>query len=274
MEPLTTDPNDALIALAAVSPLLVGLFFLFRAVPWSKPGSWRKIWALGALASLMFIAAEGVVLTERGMQAVSTTHQLPLFAGFLAAAGGFFLVYLDGYRAAERTRTLALTDALTSLPNLRAFQARLEVALERKENFSLAYVDIDGFKRVNDTLGHTAGDALLCDLGALFRQSVRDGDLAARVGGDEFALLLVNADPTKARMVAERALTGLRALSARLPQGLTIGGSFGIATSTDGRSARGLVDLADTAMYRAKRAGGNRLAFASQPVLVELTGGG
>lgn len=274
MGQLAPDPNDALIALAAISPLLVGLFFLFRAIQWSKPGSWRKIWALGALASLLFIAAEGAVLTERDMQATATSHQLPLFAGFLAAAGGFFLVYLDGYRATERARTLALSDPLTSLANLRAFQARLEVALERRETFSLAYVDIDGFKRVNDTLGHAAGDTLLREVAAILRQSVRDGDLAARIGGDEFALLLVNADPTNARAVIERALIGLRAISARLPGGLKIGGSFGVATATDGRSARELVQSADSAMYRAKRAGGNRLAFASQAVLVELTGGG
>lgn len=270
MDQLARDPNDALIALAAISPLLVGLFFLFRAIQWSKPGSWRKIWALGALASLLFIAAEGAVLTERDMQATSTSHQLPLFAGFLAAAGGFFLVYLDGYRATERARTLALSDPLTSLANLRAFQARLEVALERRETFSLAYVDIDGFKRVNDTLGHVRGDTLLRDVGGVFRRSVRQMDIAARIGGDEFALLLVNADPAQAEVVAQRVLAGLCEVSAGLPPGTVIGGSFGIATTADGHSARDLLESADRAMYRAKRAGGNRIAYASQAALVEL----
>ncbi len=270
MPTVLPEANDALVALSAIVPLLVALFFIFRVLPWSRPGSWRKIWTLASLASLMFIAAEAVVLTERGMTAVSITHQLPLFAGLLAATGGFFMVYMDAYRSAERQRTLALTDPLTLLPNVRAFQARLEVALEQKENFTLVFVDIDGFKSVNDTLGHVRGDTLLRDVGGVLRRSVRQNDIAARIGGDEFALLLVRADPGQAEVVARRALGGLVEISAGLPPGIAIGGSFGMATAADGQSARDLLDSADRAMYRAKRAGGNRIAYASQPALVEL----
>ncbi len=260
LEELRTDSYDDLVVLAVIVALLVNLFFLFRVMPWTKPGSWRRIWVLAAAAALLLIVSEAAILTDRSMAAIDNAHQAPLFGALLAGAAGFFLVYADGYRAAERARILALTDALTGLPNRRAFEERLKVAFERRERFALVYVDLDGFKQVNDVLGHEAGDDALQQVAAILRQCVRQADMAARLGGDEFCLLLASADPDSTRVVASRVLGGLGALG--LPRGLRLSASFGVATDADADSPQRVLAAADAAMYRAKRQGGTRIAFA------------
>ncbi|MDE3111647.1 MAG: GGDEF domain-containing protein [Chloroflexota bacterium] len=251
---------DQLVVLAVIVALLVNVFFLFRIVPWSRPGSWRRIWILAAIASFMFILSEAAILGDLHLEALDTAHQVPLFGALLAGAAGFFLVYTDAYRAAERSRVLALTDMLTSLPNRRAFEERLKVAFEKGERFALLYVDLDGFKQVNDRCGHAAGDIALARVGGVLRQCVRQADMAARVGGDEFCLLLLGADHATTRFVADRVLRGVREIE--LPQAMRIGASFGIASEADGRDPEEVVAAADAAMYRAKRQEGEHIATA------------
>ena len=159
----------------------------------------------------------------------------------------------------------AETDPLTELPNRRAFDR----ALARGSRGSLALValDIDHFKQVNDTLGHAAGDAALRHLARALREGLRDGDLAARVGGEEFEVLLPGGDLRLGLEVAER----LRAqVEARpfLVQGtewrLTI--SCGVAAFPDPvPRADNLVEVADAALYQAKRQGRNRVVAARRP---------
>ncbi|HEX9436539.1 MAG TPA: GGDEF domain-containing protein [Candidatus Limnocylindria bacterium] len=260
LRPVWAESYNDLVVLAVIVALLVNLFFLFKVVPWSKPGSWRRIWALAAIASAMFILSEAAILTDNSITALDSSHQIPLFGALLAGATGFFLVYTDAYRAAERSRILALTDPLTELPNRRAFEERLKLAFERKEPFALLYVDLDGFKQINDRLGHAAGDDVLREVGAILRQAVRQADMASRIGGDEFCLLLAAADADSTRVVAERVLAGLRALP--ISRGAPLSASFGIATHRDGSDPEEVVAAADAAMYRAKREGGTRIAFA------------
>jgi diguanylate cyclase (GGDEF)-like protein len=260
LRPLVAESYNDLVVLAVIVALLANVFFLFKIVPWSRPGSWRRIWLLAAIASAMFIVSEAAILTDSSIAALDSAHQVPLFGALLAGAAGFFLVYTDAYRAAERSRILALTDPLTELPNRRAFEERLKLAFECKEPFALLYVDLDGFKAINDRLGHAAGDDALRDVGAILRQCVRQADMAARVGGDEFCLLVASADLDNTRVVVERVLAGLRALT--LPQGAMIGASFGIATHRDGNDPEEVVAAADAAMYRAKRQSGTHIAFA------------
>lgn len=251
---------DQLVVLAILAVLLVSLFFLFRSIPWRRRGSWRRIWIVSAVAIAMFILSEAVTLASTAMAALDTLHQVPLFGALMAAATALFLVYTDGYRASERARILALTDAITELPNRRAFEERLKVAFERAEAFSLLYMDLDGFKQVNDRLGHAAGDDVLRRTAAVLRQCIRQADIAARLGGDEFCLLLSGAEIETTRVVAERVLAGLLAIS--LPQGLTVGASFGIATRRDGSDPREVLGAADAAMYRVKHRPGDRIAVA------------
>jgi diguanylate cyclase (GGDEF)-like protein len=257
---LGSDGSDVLVVLAVIVALLVNLFFLFKVVPWSRPGSWRRIWLLAAAASVMFIVSEAVILTDANIGALDTVHQVPLFGALLAGATGFFLVYTDAYRSAERSRILSLTDPVTELPNRRAFEERLKLSFERHERFALLYVDLDGFKQINDLLGHQAGDDALREVGSILRQCVRQADMAARVGGDEFCLLLAAADAQSTRIVAERVLAGLAALV--LPRGARVGASLGIATHEDGSDPHSVVAAADTAMYHAKRQSGPHIAYA------------
>jgi diguanylate cyclase (GGDEF)-like protein len=256
------DGYDSLVVLAVIGALLVNLFFLFKVMPWDRPGSWRRIWILAAVASAMFIVSEAVILTDARISALDISHQVPLFVALLAGAAAFFLVYTDAFRAAERARVLSLTDQPTDLPNRRAFEERLRVAYERRERFTLVYMDLDGFKRVNDSLGHAAGDDVLRSTAGVLKLCIRQADLAARVGGDEFALLLANADPVTARIIAGRVIRGLQALALVLPDGAQVGASFGIATERDASDPAAAVAAADAAMYRAKREGGDRIAQA------------
>ncbi len=253
---------DPLIVLAVVDALLVSMFFLFRVLPWSRPGPWRRIWLLASVASLMFMVSEIAALLDGGT-GLALSHQVPLFVSILATSACFFMAYLDGYRSAERARALAMTDALTQLPNRRAFEESLKVAAESEEPFSVVYVDLDGFKRINDQLGHDAGDATLRQAGAALRQVLRKSDTAARLGGDEFAMLLRGADATSARVVAERALVHVRAI--RVREGApALSASFGVATCrATPPNAKALLEAADDAMYQAKRAGGNAIAIGA-----------
>lgn len=269
-EAITAQYQDVVV-LAAVMALLVNVFFLFRIVPWRTPGSWNRIWLLATLAAVFFLVAEAAILPDRSVTAVDNVHQVPLFGVLLAGAAAFFLVYRDGFRAAERSRILSLTDQLTGLPNRRAFEERLRVAFERRERFALIYVDLDGFKQVNDTSGHDVGDEALRQVGVVLRDCVRQADMAARVGGDEFCLLLTSTAGDSSLVVADRVLAGLAEIP--LPRGMRLGASFGIATERQGATPRDVVAAADAAMYRAKREGGRRVAFAPTPS-VAATGTG
>ncbi|MGB0679140.1 MAG: sensor domain-containing diguanylate cyclase [Polyangiales bacterium] len=172
--------------------------------------------------------------------------------------------------ANQRLEQLAFFDALTGLHNKRAFEQHLRRDWARaKRNphpLSLIALDIDHFKRVNDTYGHPVGDEVLHMLGGIVGASVRLGDVAARVGGEEFALLLPNTDSAGARTVAERLQTAIRAAELTTPTGpLRITVSIGIACTT-GRDApttpEALVTTADQALYHAKHTGRDRIVIA------------
>lgn len=266
--------EQSLVVLAIILALLVNLFFLFRVLPWSRPGPWRLIWALAALFALMFILAEGIVMTEAGLAAADVRHQVPLFAALFAGAAGFVIAFTQGYGMSERSRTLSLVDPLTALPNLRAIEERLASLHASGGRFTLVYADLDGFKQVNDVFGHVMGDEVMRRVAAVVRHAVRGVDLPARVGGDEFVLLLVGTDPSQAPLVAERIVAGLRTIAIGDTDadaaGLALGCSFGVATNEDGRSPADVVTAADKAMYRAKGAGGRRLAFAGSGEIIDV----
>lgn len=251
------------IALAAIAPLLLLLLYVFRAMPWAKAGPWRSVIALVALASIMFMTAEGVLLAQTVTDGLDPLHQLPLFVAILAAAAAATVAYMEGARAAERARRLASTDSLTGLRNRRAFEEALKVSYERSQPFSVVFIDLDGFKQINDKYGHDAGDKALQHAAGAFLRGVRSVDTAARLGGDEFALLLPSADPASAARVAERALDELRTVARDHPDWSGLSASFGIATRSQARTGTTLLKQADAAMYAAKRAGGDRVAFAS-----------
>ena len=260
--------DEPIVLLAVVDALLVALFFLFRVLPWSSPGPWRLIWALAALTAVAFMLGE-LAAALAGGSAVSREHQGPLFLAILAATACFILAYLHGHRVTEEALTLSFTDGLTGLANRRAFDAQLGVALARRTPLALLYIDLDSLKQVNDRFGHDRGDELLRAFAALLQSLLGPGDSASRFGGDEFALLFQNADQGRAVGFAERTLAGLREIGARM--GTPVAASIGIASQADGSTVEDVLRAADRAMYRAKRAGGGRLARSQEDARARAT---
>ncbi len=158
----------------------------------------------------------------------------------------------------------ALHDALTGLANRRALDATLEEWVEGGVRpFAVALIDIDHFKRVNDTWSHQVGDHVLSRLGVELRSAVRDLDLAARYGGEEFALLLSGADPEIARRVCERVREAVAAIDwENLMPGHQVTVSIGIADCSGPGTVASLLSRADAALYEAKTAGRNRVCLA------------
>jgi diguanylate cyclase (GGDEF)-like protein len=255
--------TEPLVVLAIVDALLVALFFLFRVLPWSRPGPWRLIWLIASMTSILFIAAELVALDTQG-SALALEHQIPLFGAIFALTAGFILTYLSGHRVTERALTLSETDDLTQLGNARAFDLNLGDLAKRRLQFALMYIDVDGLKNVNDHLGHGAGDAALRRVATVLRASMRPSDHAARLGGDEFALLLPGADAEVARAVADRTLAGLAAENARLEPGHRVSASIGIVPDAQRFTTTEAVRAADTAMYTSKTSGGSRVTVAER----------
>jgi diguanylate cyclase (GGDEF)-like protein len=160
---------------------------------------------------------------------------------------------------------LAHTDALTGIPNLALFETRLKHALARaarqpREKVGLMFVDLDGFKLVNDSRGHADGDALLRQVALRMRSVCRDVDTIARIGGDEFIMLLegVGGVP-EAAAVAQRIVDAVALPFSVSGSEITVTASVGFAVYPDHGEAGRLKAMADAAMYAAKRAGGNRV---------------
>jgi diguanylate cyclase (GGDEF)-like protein len=167
----------------------------------------------------------------------------------------------------ERIRHQAYHDALTGLPNRASFTEHLEEAMRRAKRagwpLALLFLDLDLFKRVNDSLGHDAGDRLLRVAAERIRRSVREADMLFRMGGDEFTVLLEDVrGPEEAAMVAGRVLEGIAEPLSLQHHEIAVTASIGIALyPRDDVVGEGLLKSADTAMYRAKELGRNRLAF-------------
>jgi diguanylate cyclase (GGDEF)-like protein/PAS domain S-box-containing protein len=169
----------------------------------------------------------------------------------------------DRKRAEEQIEFHAYHDVLTNLPNRKLFMDRLSQALTRCRRYgkSLAvmFVDLDHFKTINDTLGHTAGDELLLEMSRRLRACIRDDDTVARLGGDEFTIILSELrQPEDAANVAEKILHSIEQPLTIAETPIEVSASIGIALyPVDGHDAEALLRNADSAMYRAKEAGRN-----------------
>ena len=158
----------------------------------------------------------------------------------------------------ERLEFLINHDALTELPNRRLFQDRLATAIKRAERYEtslcLIFVDLDNFKQINDRLGHAAGDRVLARIGSELQHAVRDADTIARVGGDEFVILLEGGDPAALREEYFRRINAaLSSVADELDIDIALGASLGIASHPqDGETPDALYAAADKAMYAEK----------------------
>lgn len=160
--------------------------------------------------------------------------------------------------AADHLVWLSYYDELTGLANRRLFMDRLQQSinftLRKNLSFSLLFLDLDQFKTVNDTLGHTAGDEVLKEAAKRLLSALRDSDVAARFGGDEFALLLPETSREASALVAEKIIKSLKNAYVFGEQLINLGVSIGIAVyPEDGNNCEALIKQADSAMYYAKK---------------------
>lgn len=172
-------------------------------------------------------------------------------------------------KAEEQMRHMASHDDLTGLPNRAMMIDRLEVAIHRahRENnmCAVAFIDLDGFKKINDNHGHEAGDTLLCNVAGRLSNCIRETDSVARIGGDEFIIIIADMkDIENAKTVVTQALKAIDEPIILTDSDVTIGASIGVSVyPNDSMDAGELLKLADQAMYKVKGKGKNNFAFVT-----------
>lgn len=214
-------------------------------------------------------ASYSIVIAGRGdgQDRALLLRATPLQVGAMAGIVAIHSDVSEHLRSERRLSHLANHDSLTALPNRLLFRDRLQsaLALSRRNQWMLAvlFVDLDGFKSINDTLGHDIGDRLLQETAQRLQKSVRDCDTVCRLGGDEFALVLPElGDMHEAAQVPQRIVESLRAPTVIDGRELKVSASIGIALyPVDAEEPETLLRYADVAMYHAKRLGRNNYQF-------------
>ena len=211
-----------------------------------------------------FVEAGGILDKAHTYERQRPDGRIVEFHSVPIAGGGVLRTYTDvteRRRAEERLRHLARHDGLTSLVNREVFIERVAGALllrRSDDRIAVHYLDLDGFKPVNDRHGHLVGDKVLACVAERLRDAVRDGDVVARLGGDEFAVLQFRVDHADVALgLATRLLAALRApiVVSGVAEALCIDASVGIALAEGACTTDELIHRADTAMYEAKAAG-------------------
>ncbi len=259
----------ALLALVGAEDFLSGYelsFSIFYLVPVVL-----VTWFASQTAGFLFCGASAVVwfLVDRSTGHPYSNQLFPVWNASVRL--GFFSVttHLLGELKAnlKRQETRATTDGLTGVLNARAFgeisDRMLKAAARHSRPVALAYLDVDGFKGVNDGSGHAEGDRVLTTLANTLAGAVRGSDVLGRVGGDEFAILLTETDYAGAKVVLGRIREKL--IGNATDSGWAIGFSIGVAVFPVAPStvAEGL-NTADRLMYRAKKAGKNNIIYEEQ----------
>lgn len=186
------------------------------------------------------------------------------------------VVALENARLHRLVERQALVDSLTGLANRRSVEETLRSELARAARFRdevcVVFADLDFFKRVNDKYGHAAGDEVLKAFAAALRETVRESDVAARWGGEEFALVLTGTGSNGGARLAERARVAIEACSVQMPNGemVSVTASFGVASFPETQELGELLAAADSALYEAKRAGRNRVAVSPESTVPKI----
>jgi diguanylate cyclase (GGDEF)-like protein len=257
---------------------------------WGSESAYGPLLYVWVTMFAFYVFTRGVALAHLALMAAAYALALALedpaenpLDGWIATVGtllgtGLFVSFVRDRLSDlfHRLRDAANRDPLTDILNRRGFQRVFDTELERArradQSLSLIVGDIDRFKRVNDAHGHAAGDAALIRVADAIRGAKRGFDSAARVGGEEFAVLAPDCDEHGAYMLAERIRAAVREALSQEPEDAPLTISFGISTfPTHGQSADGLLRTADQALYAAKRLGRNRSVISSAEVPGILT---
>ena len=260
-------PWGAPLSVFVLATTLVGLGLEF------KPSKKLVVMRIGAAAICGGLLALAAAAGADGATAAPAWAET-LLVGVLVGVGLTMLEALRGgaQREDEPVRrpvqAAPTVDSLTQLPTRVYFEDRLAAAATKADanssRLALLFIDLDGFKPVNDTYGHSIGDLVLEQVGQRLKAMSRGKDVVARVGGDEFLLLLTNVQSQEAiAHVASRLIQGLSAPYAAEGREVMISCSVGIATYPDGCSHAKLIARADAAMYASKRSGGSTHCFYS-----------
>jgi diguanylate cyclase (GGDEF)-like protein len=253
---VTITSLGALLSGGSRSPIVAFYFLIMVYAATAYPPYAQHRIAVGMVGVYALMAARDPV--ELGASAV--------VAGALALTAWMSSIAArNQWGQLQEQMRLARVDGLTGCLNQRAFREVLDAEVERARRFdhplSLVLVDLDDFKQVNDEVGHLAGDATLASTGEMLRGAVRGIDVVGRIGGDEFALLLIETHLDRAVEAAERVRRWVRTSIA--PDSTTV--SIGVAQLASGGSATSLLHDADAALYAAKRAGRDQVRGHGTP---------
>ncbi|QCO21462.1 diguanylate cyclase [Acinetobacter cumulans] len=191
---------------------------------------------------------------------------LILYSPILITSALFFEILLRQWRNRDqKIEILSQIDGLTGVYNRRYLSEFVNKRHQKNfQKYSMILLDLDHFKKINDSYGHEAGDLVLRQVAHVLRHAVREQDKVGRFGGEEFSLVLADQDLAKALEIAERCRQAIEALEITLPDQsvLKVTASFGIATAQDGMSMDEVTRLADQALYKSKENGRNQVQFA------------
>jgi diguanylate cyclase (GGDEF)-like protein len=267
LTPVLTVYFVACVANALVSDLAVAIALAlvssiaYDAVVWGEVTG-----ALPFAPDVPHVAALGAPQISLAIAAVVFVNAFVLWA---TATVGMLVLALDRreeqlIEANVRLEELSQHDPLTELYNRRYLLDRVSAELARVRRghpLTVVMADLDHFKRVNDTLGHARGDALLHEIAAALVSTTRVTDIVGRYGGDEFLLVLPDTDADQALIVVERVVSSVREVGVRFDAPNAVTASLGVVTAKESDTVADLLDRADENAYRAKQAGGDRFAF-------------
>ncbi|WP_054142368.1 EAL domain-containing protein [Bosea sp. AAP35] len=239
----------------------------------------RQVIGADQLRDLREALAENQLAQQTTSREIQTRSGRVLIVTFAPAAEGGVLMSTED--ATERKATearieqMARFDELTGLANRFEYNNNIAETFSRMdrtgEPFALLYVDLDGFKQVNDSLGHDIGDRVLSETANRLRGTIRDSDLLARFGGDEFLLILPAANHAVVTMIAQRMIDAMSKVFTLDNKTVYVTASIGIAMAPfDGATPADLLRHADTALYKAKAAGRNTLMFFNPAMAEEM----
>ncbi|MFI5056699.1 MAG: GGDEF domain-containing protein [Candidatus Acidiferrales bacterium] len=230
--------------------------------------AWYFSSGIGSVVALLSVFAWLLLNRLKGPQYSGTF--IPYWNGLISLALYLILVFILGEVKAiyRRERENSRVDFLTGMINQRGFYEALRKERERASRLdtptSLAYIDLDNFKLVNDRFDHQTGDNVLASVGHTLRDSIRNIDLAGRLGGDEFCVLLPNTDAAGARVIIEKLKEALSDVMKTSDWYVTF--SIGAVTFLrPAKSADEMIRAADRVMYSAKTQGKNRIVYAVEP---------